>query len=135
MDIVKLDTESDTFFRAYLVCALWSSVDEDGDPMDDMHTVDDIPEHVQTNMREECLSFIRSNAVALSDPRITAEQAGHDFWLTRNGHGAGFWDRGLGHIGTKLTKEAKVYGSCDLYVGDDGNVYAGGHEHAALTKK
>jgi hypothetical protein len=21
------------------------------------------------------------------------EQAGHDFWLTRNGHGAGFWDR------------------------------------------
>ena len=23
-------------------------------------------------------------------------QAGHDFWLTRNGHGVGFWDRGLG---------------------------------------
>lgn len=22
-----------------------------------------------------------------------AEQAGHDFWLTRNGHGTGFWDR------------------------------------------
>ena len=22
-----------------------------------------------------------------------AEYAGHDFWLTRNGHGVGFWDR------------------------------------------
>jgi hypothetical protein len=22
-----------------------------------------------------------------------AEQVGHDLWLTRNGHGAGFWDR------------------------------------------
>ena len=25
--------------------------------------------------------------------RYSAEQLGHDLWLTRNRHGAGFWDR------------------------------------------
>lgn len=39
--------------------------------------------------------------------------AGHDFWLTRNDHGAGFWDRGLGALGDRLTAAAKVYGSAD----------------------
>lgn len=44
----------------------------------------------------------------------TAEEyAGHDFWLTRNGHGAGFWDRGLGELGDRLTAAAKGYGSAD----------------------
>ncbi len=54
---------------------------------------------------------------------LSSEQAGHDFWLTRNGHGAGFWDRGLGALGERLSKESKPYGSCDLYVGDDGQIY------------
>ena len=40
----------------------------------------------------------------------SAEMAGHDFALTRNGHGAGFWDRGLGEIGDMLTEECKPYG-------------------------
>lgn len=49
--------------------------------------------------------------------------AGIDFWLTRNGHGAGFWDRGLGDVGTRLTCAAHNYGSVDLYAGDDGLIY------------
>jgi hypothetical protein len=48
--------------------------------------------------------------------------AGHDFWLTRNGHGAGFWDRGLGELGDALTQAAKSFGQCDLYVTDDGAI-------------
>ena len=39
-----------------------------------------------------------------------AELAGHDFALTRNGTGTGFWDRGLGEIGDMLTEECKPYG-------------------------
>lgn len=49
--------------------------------------------------------------------------AGHDFWLTRCGHGAGFWDRGLGEVGDKLTNAAQVFGECHLYVGDDGRIH------------
>lgn len=38
------------------------------------------------------------------------EQLGHDFCLTRNGHGAGFWDRGWGHLGEYLSDVARTYG-------------------------
>jgi hypothetical protein len=54
---------------------------------------------------------------------LTPAQIGHDFWLTRNRHGAGFWDRGLGDLGDKLTAAAHTYGESNLYVGDDGQVY------------
>ena len=39
----------------------------------------------------DCLAFLNHNICYLSDDQL--EQAGHDFWLTRNGHGTGFWDR------------------------------------------
>lgn len=38
-------------------------------------------------------------------------QHGHDFLLTRNGHGAGFWDRGYPvDIGRDLSTNARAYG-------------------------
>jgi hypothetical protein len=40
-----------------------------------------------------------------------ADSFGHDFYLTREGHGAGFWDRGLGELGDYLTKIAKWSGA------------------------
>jgi hypothetical protein len=51
------------------------------------------------------------------------KRAGTDFWLTRNRHGAGFWDRGLGVTGNELTKIAQSFGETDLYDGDDGLLY------------
>lgn len=50
-------------------------------------------------------------------------QAGYDFWLTRNGHGAGFWESEWGKPGAILDKAAKAFGEADLYVGDDGLIY------------
>ena len=79
-------------------------------------------------MKRECAEFQATHATLLSEAyrdRYDASSAGHDFWLTRNHHGAGFWDRGLGEVGRKLTEAAHVYGDYDLYVGDDGKVRAG----------
>ena len=54
----------------------------------------------------------------------TPVRAGRDFWLTRNGHGVGFWDRGLpGGLGETLSDLARGYGNVDAYLGDDGLVY------------
>lgn len=50
-------------------------------------------------------------------------QAGRDFWFTRCGHGVGFWDRGLGEIGDRLTAHCQPFGNVDSYLGDDGKVY------------
>ena len=54
----------------------------------------------------------------------SAELAGHDFALTRNGHGTGFWDRGLGEMGDMLTKECEPYGEhrVIIEVDDDDNI-------------
>lgn len=118
------------FWGGYVECALWSSTHSDdpdadyGEPMDQNFCVADIERDSFAQMQSECADFIFHNRRALKASGLTPERAGHDFWLTRNGHGAGFWDEGLGALGNDLTKASKAYGSCDLYVGDDGKVYA-----------
>lgn len=57
--------------------------------------------------KNTCTAFYNKHR-ALLEEAINAEgysieQAGSDFWLTRNGHGTGFWDRGLGTVGEALT--------------------------------
>lgn len=59
------------------------------------------------------------------DAGMTIESFAYDYWLTRNGHGAGFWDRGLDGIGDKLSDMAESQGSVDAYCGDDGLIYFG----------
>lgn len=55
---------------------------------------------------------------------LTPEQIGHDLWLTRNGHGTGFWDRKLpGSLGNQLTAAAGAMGTSNAYLGDDGLHY------------
>lgn len=44
----------------------------------------------------DCEAFQRDNAETLAEAYTRdydAEQAGRDYWFTRNGHGVGFWDR------------------------------------------
>jgi hypothetical protein len=78
-------------------------------------------------MQADCADFQTQNPDLLEEycaSGRTMEQASHDFWLTRNRHGAGFWDRGLPHnLGRMLTEHAHAYGSCDAYAGDDGMLY------------
>ena len=109
---------------AYIECALWSSTDEDGESLDGLYSADDLSDETRDEMTEDVSDFLESNEELIQASGLTLEQVGHDFWLTRNRHGAGFWDRGLGEVGDKLTEMAHPYGSCDLYVGDDGQVYA-----------
>jgi len=52
------------------------------------------------------------------------ERAGNDFWFTLSGCGVSFDDRGLGDIGAKLKAIAKAFPSLEVYLGDDGMVYA-----------
>lgn len=59
----------------------------------------------------------------IEQPGTSYHQLGVDFWLTSQGHGAGFWDRGLGALGEELTRIAEHCGSVDTYEGDDGLLY------------
>jgi hypothetical protein len=106
----------------YLDCALWSSTDDNDQPLDVLG-VEAIAPETRKKMRSELTDFVLKNQALLKASGLQDTQIGHDFWLTRNGHGAGFWDRGLGAIGDQLTTACKPYGSVDLYVGDDGKIY------------
>lgn len=114
------------FARAYIIAALWSSYDNASNPLDENYTADDIAAETLATMYADCQRFISENAAALEEyaKSYGDTSAGHDFWLTRNRHGAGFWDRGIpGDIGERLTRAAHAFGDCDLYVGDDGRIY------------
>lgn len=121
-----LDITLGEMVDGYIVCALWSSWDGD-EPLDDWATADDIAPATLEEMRDDCQAFLMSNhadIVAMMAAGFSPAAIGHDFWLTRNGHGAGFWDRGLGDLGERLSSDARVYGGVDLYTGDDGQVWA-----------
>jgi hypothetical protein len=116
----------DLFTRQYIATALWSSNDEStpqgGEPMDANYSVDDISEDALERIKADCAKFQAENADTLSE--FDAEQTGHDFWLTRNHHGAGFWDGDYPEpAATILDNASKAFGECDLYIGDDGKVY------------
>ncbi len=116
----------DTFTQAYIEAALWSSTTDDDTPMDRDHGPDDLAPETLALMVADCAKFQADHGTPeYNDRRYSDdEKAGHDFWLTRNGHGAGFWDRDLpDDIGKRYTDAAKAFGSFDLYVGDDGAIH------------
>lgn len=139
---------SDEFFASYVETALWSTTyaaDNDGNPVDPNDTANysdiplgdnfdrsDIDEETLAKMIADCDDFVNANAETLEKLKAaghqTDERAGHNFWLNRNGHGAGFWDEvagthALAPLFDKLSEASKAYGSFYLYVGDDGKVY------------
>lgn len=112
--------------RAYVTAALWSSTDDEGEPLDAFRDETCIEPNTLADMRQDVRDFLAQCESLL--PRYieaggTSEQLGHDFWLTRNRHGAGFWDRGLGLLGQSLTDLSHQAGEAWLYIGDDGFIY------------
>lgn len=116
-----LSSESlDDFLSGYLACAEWLMRDE----LDAEGTgaVRDISRRGWTRaslrMAEtDCADFVSDNAADLdaytAETGRDMESAGHDFFLTRNRHGAGFWDRGNGACLRRLTDAAHSCGDCD----------------------
>jgi hypothetical protein len=108
----------------YIICALWSSTDDEGNPLDDLYSADDLAPETRKTMEDDLADFVALiEREGIDRSWWSDEQLAHDFWLTRNGHGAGFWDRGQGETGDRLTALSKPYGEQCLYVGDDGLVY------------
>lgn len=112
----------DTFTRAYLECALWASTGDDGLPLDREHSLADFAPSALEQAANECRAFQEANRADINTGDV--DRAGHDFWLTRCGHGVGFWDGDWEEaIGERLTEACKRAGNRDLYVGDDGALY------------
>ncbi len=126
----------DEFTRQYAEAAMWSSSDESdesgGEPMDNNYDFSDLADETVQQMTQDCDKFQQENEDLLEKAYGAtgqdSSQAAYDFWLTRNGHGAGFWDGDWDtdefDFGEVLTEAAEKFGAVDLYVGDDGKIYS-----------
>lgn len=141
IDIVKV-------LNSYLESALWTEEErlgeQDNEDFEEMYGdsreesgVSEFVEESDINITnidpdsklkayEDIKRFLDDEAVksAIFAEEIDEEQLGHDIWLTRNGHGAGFFDRMYDSENEQiLTNKAKSLGSSDVYLGDDKVIY------------
>ena len=150
----------DQFVKGYISCALATSdtsytynhgerkkswdpdYDEDapsgeeeheGEQMSKHYDADDIDPETLQEMIRDCKDFHNKYREFYDAAGWHDSLAGHDFWLTRNRHGSGFWDRtnlwstelyhsggkeALDKVRTILTDAAHSYGEYHLYLGD-----------------
>lgn len=133
--------------RGYIECAIWTEEerlndnnidDEDVDDMDEIEKIIKMKNNFNTkNIKEFINDFIDDNSkieayldikkfiqtagdVAIQEAidENGLFQLGMEIWLTRNGHGAGFFDHNYENEEV-LTSSAKKLKSKDLYIGDD----------------
>lgn len=118
------------FIEGYMVAAVWTAHETDGFP-----DVDLLADETKQALTAQATEFYNENYSLLDEynrARVVEDDApiwvcaGHDLWLTRNGHGAGFWDRGAGALGDQLTAlvgHGTKYPQVEVYLGDDLKLY------------
>lgn len=121
-----MKTTLQEFIEAFSACALWTSMGDNEEPLDRDFNTGDFSESLNAAIQRECSEFFEAQYERIQDD---VSRAGHDFFLTRNECGAGFWDGDWPINGDELTKASKAFGEFDLYVGDDGQIYASGYEN------
>ena len=135
------------FLDGYITCALWAENDNSdesgGEPFDRNYGPEDIAPEALERMTADCRKFYDKFGELIEsipgkkrcgtdsygrESYSWSECAGHDFWLTRNGHGTGFWDAGRwpDDIGETLDEACgwrTEFPECYLYLVDDGKIY------------
>lgn len=120
--------------NAFIEAELWVGMahtrdsDPDTFPADDYVDRDDLPQSVTGEMEAMARDFVALVESDVSETHVAqyveavggdVSHFGHDFALTRQGHGAGFWDRGAGEAGDTLTHWAHTYRGEGLFVDID----------------
>jgi hypothetical protein len=128
------DSDFSALTDNYLVSAIWSSTndtDDEGRELDQDYDISNFTEQSRERARTDLHRFLTDNRALVStalatdaygtDETGTIGALGHDFWLTRNGHGAGFWDRDALDSETRdgLTEAAQTAGTIDITVLND----------------
>ena len=112
IETIELTEKEAIFVRCYLVTVFFTETGDSEQPPADAELCTDF-------LREstiDCLAFYSRISCYIADDQI--EQAAHDFWYTRNGHGVGFWenDRGWSEWQSeKFTVISKSFGEANAY--------------------
>ena len=113
-------TNLDTFMLGYYEAIYFTDTGEDDQPPTDA----EIAPEAKKDIEADCAAFYLKSGLEALYSKDAIAQAGHDFWLTRNGHGAGFWDGDWAEpMATELTTLSKAFGEVDICLGDDGLIH------------
>lgn len=116
MDAVK------EIVNGYLDAVYWLNDDEQEMGMSDAYLSQDAKDGIY----KDCERFFELSyeLIFSEDYTDNLDQVGCDLYLTRNGHGAGFWDRDYpNNLGDKLTEIVNVHFSEECYyLSDDGMI-------------
>jgi hypothetical protein len=110
----------DDFHDAFIECLYGADCGAAGQPPMDAELSPELAKRIEA----DCYSFYARMYFYIEPEGQRADRAGRDFYLTRQGHGAGFWDGGWPIYGETLTKISKGYGSVGLYLSDNGEIDA-----------
>lgn len=141
------------FIDGYIECAMWANLlmykcehgenayqcDECKDLIDEIEPElesadadpgeydDELTEEARAEIVKDCTDFVACNIIDLMKSGLDSGQCGHDFALTRCGHGAGFWDHyhkstPEGAACERLTKACKAHGEQSFIVNAQGKV-------------
>ena len=94
----------DAFTRGYLEAAFFADCPDEPEWRD--VSLADMTSDAWQSTVADCAAFRVAAGDLLQEAYASGDydetQAGRDFWFTRQGHGVGYWDRGLGEIGDRL---------------------------------
>jgi hypothetical protein len=105
------------FTDAYIECALWAEDDES-----DSWAQAVLSDDARATLCNDASKFYDAHESDILAYCEGVAIAGHDLWLTRRGHGCGFWENS-DDVSSRLDNAAKALGDCELYVGEDGAIH------------
>ena len=121
-----MKTDLETFTAAYIEALYFTDTGEGDQPSADTELAPDTRLDIEADCRSFWLRFgCYVTTKTCSDAfDNSVSQAGHDFHMTRNGHGVGFWETEWPKpYRDMLTAGANSYGTFEIYQGDDGLIY------------
>lgn len=125
---IEGEFDIDDVLDSYYETAFWTEGDNDFDNeiQDDNNklnnkSISDISDKSKEQSKNDIIEFIKkAKEIAPEELSTYNEKSlGHNIWLSRNGHGAGFFDDN----NDQLQQIARDMKSVNMYVGDDGQVY------------
>lgn len=103
----------DDFTQAYIQALFFT--------LDTEITTHELADETIDRIKKDCEKFQKEAGDIIT---YNEKQAGHDFWLTRNHHGAGFWDGDWEKQAENILMEiCKQFSENTCYLGDNNLIY------------
>lgn len=127
----------DDFMRGYIEAALWTTryCEQDGtstsDYLSDRYGIEDLGLETLAQIARDCQAFrfkMKEQLELVTANGYEWSQAGHDFWMSRDEQGCGFFDhidgqdKQLDGKWKQLHDAAKAFKRVDMEVDNDGRI-------------